>query len=68
MMVAFDLLTDKNLLHLGGDATVNLTLLHNEVPSHLVVNYNDAGPVVANHSECKEVVLEVMKRRLCEVS
>lgn len=52
MMVAFDLLTDKNLLHLGGDASVNLTLLHNEVPSHLVVNYNDAGPTVANHSEC----------------
>ena len=42
-MVAFDLLTDKNLLHLRGDAAVNLALLHNEVPSHLVVNYNCVG-------------------------
>ena len=68
-MVAFDLLTDKNLLHLRGNASVNLTLLHNEVSSHLVVNYNDAGPVVTNHSECTEIVsMEVIKRRLCEVS
>ena len=34
--IAFDLLTDKNLLHLGGNIAVNLKLLHNEVPSHLV--------------------------------
>merc|ERR1719237_636290 len=29
MMVPFDLLTNKNLLHLGGNAAVNLTFLHN---------------------------------------
>ena len=34
--IAFDLLTDKNLLHLGGNVAVNLKLLHNEVPGHLV--------------------------------
>ena len=33
--IAFGLLTDKNLLHLGGNVAVNLKLLHNEVPGHL---------------------------------